>query len=183
MEDNIKSIETFKELYTSHFQAVVGFCCTYLKDQEQSMDAAQETFFKLYERLSDAYTRQNAVAFLYITAKNLCMDILRHGKFKMEDVEELKDKLHSEDFFLDEIARQEMIRHVQDAIGQLTGRGLEIARLSLDGMSNQEIADALGISINSVKSLKKEMYAKLRQIIGNEYIILFFAKYLLKIEQ
>ena len=41
------------------------------------------------------------------------------------------------------------------------------------------ILDALGISLNSVKSLKKEMYTKLRKIIGHEYIILFFVKHLL----
>ncbi|MCB6971484.1 MULTISPECIES: RNA polymerase sigma factor [Butyricimonas] len=181
MENGIKSIDTFKELYMSHFQAVVGFCHTYLKDREQSMDVTQETFFKLYERLDDAYSRQNAIAFLYITAKNLCMDVLRHEKFNTEDVDELKEKLYSDDFFLDEITNQEMIRFVQAAVAQLTGRSLEIARLALDGLGNQEIADTLGISINSVKSLKKEMYSKLREIIGKEYVILFFAKYLLKI--
>lgn len=181
MGNSIKDIETFKELYKSHFQAVVGFCHGYLKDREQSMDVTQETFFKLYERLDDTYSRQNAIAFLYITAKNLCLDILRHDKFKTEDINELKEKLYSDDFFLDEITNQEMIRCVRAAVEQLTGRSLEIARLSFDGMGNQEIADTLGISINSVKSLKKEMYAKLREIIGKEYVILFFAKFLLKI--
>ena len=76
MSDSINGIDTFKELYTDYFQAVWGFCNTYLKDREQAMDATQETFFKLYERLDDSYTKRNAVAFIYITAKNICMDIL-----------------------------------------------------------------------------------------------------------
>ena len=50
--------------------------------------------------------------------------------------------------------------------------------LALEGKSNLEIADILGISLNSVKSLKKEMYSKLRKIIGHEYIVLFFVKFL-----
>ena len=183
MSDNINGIETFKELYTGYYQAVWGFCNTYLKDRELSMDVTQETFFKLYERLDLSYTKQNAVAFVYITAKNICMDILRHNKFKQEDAEQLKEVLPSDDSFLDEIASQEMIRCVQSAIDQLTGRSLEIANLSLDGKSNQEIADALGISINSVKSLKKEMYTKLRKIIGHDYIVLFFTKHILHVEQ
>lgn len=69
MSDSINGIDTFKELYTDYFQAVWGFCNTYLKDREQAMDATQETFFKLYERLDDSYTKRNAVAFIYITAK------------------------------------------------------------------------------------------------------------------
>ena len=176
MSDYINGIETFKELYTDYFQAVWEFCNIYLKDKEQSMDATQDTFFKLYERLDDSYTKQNAVAFIYITAKNICMDILRRNKFKIEDTEQLKDELLSEDSFLEEIATQEMIRCVHTAISQLSGRSLEIATLALEGKSNPEIADVLGISLNSVKSLKKEMYAKLRKIIGHEYIILFFCK-------
>lgn len=67
-----------------------------------------------------------------------------------------------------------MIRCVHVAINRLSGRSLEIATLALEGKSNPEITDKLGISLNSVKSLKKEMYTKLRKIIGHEYIILFF---------
>ena len=100
MSDYINGIDTFKELYTDHFQAVWGFCNSYLKDKEQAMDATQEAFFKLYERLNDSYTKQNAVAFIYITAKNICMDILRRNKFTIEDAEKLKEELPSEDSFL-----------------------------------------------------------------------------------
>ena len=75
-----------------------------------------------------------------------------------------------------------MIRCVHSAIDQLSSRSLEIATLALEGKTNPEIAAILGISINSVKSLKKEMYSKLRKIIGHEYIVLFFAKYLLHLE-
>ena len=172
MSDFVNGIDTFKELYTDYFQAVWGFCSTYLKDREQAMDATQETFFKLYERSDNSYTKQNAIAFIYITAKNICMDNLRRNKFKTKDVELLKNELPSDDSLLEEIATS-----------QLSGRSLEIATLALEGKSNPEIADVLGISLNSVKSLKKEMYTKLRKIIGHEYIILFFAKLLLHVDK
>ncbi len=75
MSDYINRINKFKELYADYFQAVWRFCNTYLKNQEQAMDVTQETFFKLYEHLNDSYTKNNAIAFIYITAKNICMDI------------------------------------------------------------------------------------------------------------
>ena len=103
------------------FKPCGGFRNSYLKDKEQAMDATQEAFFKLYERLNDSYTKQNAVAFIYITAKNICMDILRRNKFTIEDAEKLKEELPSEDSFLEEIATQEMIRCVHAAISQLSG--------------------------------------------------------------
>ncbi len=180
MSDYINGIDTFKELYTDHFQAVWGFCNSYLKDKEQAMDATQEAFFKLYERLNDSYTKQNAVAFIYITAKNICMGILRRNKFTIEDAEKLKEELPSEDSFLEEIATQEMIRCVHAAISQLSGRSLEITTLALEGKSNPEIATILGISLNSVKSLKKRNVHPITQDhraqIHHTFLRLYFPK-------
>lgn len=120
------------------------------------------------------------LAFLYITAKNLCLDCLARERFKREDIDELKDDLLSEDFFLDEITREEMIATVREAVGKLSGRSREIAELSLQNKTNPEIAEALGISVNSVKSLKKEMYSKLRDMLEDEYLVLLVAHFLEK---
>ena len=48
------------------------------------------------------------------------------------------------------------------------------------GQSVAEIAEALGISVNSVKSLKKEMYSKLRDMLEDEYLVLLVAHFLEK---
>ena len=183
MSDFVNGIDTFKELYTDYFQAVWGFCSTYLKDREQAMDATQETFFKLYERLDNSYTKQNAIAFIYITAKNICMDNLRRNKFKTKDAELLKNELPSDDSFLEEIATQEMIRCVHSAISQLSGRSLEIAILALEGKSNPEIADVLRISLNSVKSLKKRNVHQITKDYRTRIYYPFFAKLLLHVDK
>lgn len=180
MEREAKDIDTFKKLYVERFEAIRGFCRQYVKDKETASDLAQETFFKLYERFDASYSRENMLAFLYITAKNLCLDCLAREKFKREDIDELKDDLLSEDFFLDEITREEMIATVREAVGKLSGRSREIAELSLQNKTNPEIAEALGISVNSVKSLKKEMYSKLRDMLEDEYLVLLVAHFLEK---
>ena len=168
-------------LYRRYAPELVRYIRKYTEDQAAAEDIVQETFVRGMEHGSQLEVLEESQrrAWLYRTAKNICMDILRRNKFKTEDSELLKDELPSEDSFLEEIANQEMIRCVHTAINQLSGRSLEIATLALEGKSNPEIADALGISLNSVKSLKKEMYTKLRKIIGHEYIILFFVKHLL----
>lgn len=179
MEKIVERIHFFKQLYLDHFQAVVRFCDVYVKDKNLALDIAQESFFRLYQNLDDTYNTQNALAFVYITAKNQCMDHLRHAKFKMVDVDDFKDELAVDKFFLDELMRQEMFNQIHLAVTKLSGRSYQIAQLALLGKSNQEIAEQLNISVNSVKSLKKEMYVKLRKLIGNEYIALLFVKYFL----
>lgn len=180
MEREAKDIDAFKKLYVERFEAIAGFCRQYVKDKETASDLAQETFFKLYERFDASYSRENMLAFLYITAKNLCLDCLARERFKREDIDELKDDLLSEDFFLDEITREEMIATVREAVGKLSGRSREIAELSLQNKTNPEIAEALGISVNSVKSLKKEMCSKLRDMLEDEYLVLLVAHFLEK---
>ena len=180
MEREAKDIDAFKKLYVERFEAIAGFCRQYVKDKETASDLAQETFFKLYERFDASYSRENMLAFLYITAKDLCLDCLARERFKREDIDELKDDLLSEDFFLDEITREEMIATVRETVGKLSGRSREIAELSLQNKTNPEIAEALGISVNSVKSLKKEMYSKLRDMLEDEYLVLLVAHFLEK---
>ena len=177
MVKEFNKIQAFKSLYLEHFKAVAGFCNSCVHDEEVAMDIAQDTFFKLYQQYDESYSRENVQGFIYITAKNQCMDYLRRAKFKMVDVEDVKDQLLSDSMLLDEITRQEMIQCIHRAIEQLSGRGYQIARLALQGKSNQEIAEDLNISINSVKTLKKEMYQKLRKIIGNEYILCVLLKF------
>lgn len=177
MEEHLRDIAFFKKFYKAHFHAVVRLCRSYLKSEDIALDVAQDSFYKLYSRMSASYSPENALAFVYITARNHCLDILRKKKFKCEEIETLSPDLFAEDFFLEEISRQEMFRLLYEAIEQLKGRSYQIARLALEGKSNQEIADTLQISVNSLKTLKKGLYLKLRKALGNEYMLLLFLKY------
>jgi len=45
----------------------------------------------------------------------------------------------------------------------------------MEGKSNEEVAEALHISINTVKTLKKRSYSKLRELLANNYKSLLLA--------
>ena len=169
-------IQIFKDLYLERLEAIIGFCGYYVRDRETAADIAQETFFKLYERFDASYTRENMLAFLYITARNVCLDARRRAEARTEGLEGEAEEVASGDFFLDEIARQEMIRTVREAVAKLTGRCRELAQMALEGKTNAEMAEELGITVNTVKSLKQEMYAQLRGLIGDPRLILLFTR-------
>lgn len=181
--DGVKIVgkeQIFKSFYLRHFRAVVGFCYSYTKSQPQALDMAQEAFCRLWQNWSHDYTVRNAQAFIYITAKNLCLNHLRHSKFKLEESETVEEELISEQTLLEEIIRQEAIEAVRQAVASLSGRKLQIVRLALEGHTNPEIAEKLGISLNTVKSAKKEAYAILGKYLGNEYLMLLVLEVLEK---
>ena len=170
---DLKNNDIFKVFYQQNFKNIHNFCNSYLKDIEVSRDITQETFFRLYKNREKQYLEENARTWLYMVARNLCIDHLRHLKFQQEKITENIQNQMSGDFFLDQLTRQEVIHNIQIAVNGLTGQTHKITMLSIAGNSNQEIAELLNISVNSVKTLKKIAYRKLRESLKDELLITF----------
>lgn len=172
MISGFNDINFFKEFYHRHFNAVVGFCFKYVKEREAALDISQDAMYRVYKAHDSKYPYESSVSFLYTIARNLCLDYIRRNRFKFENIDSVENIIGDDKFFLDEITRQETIGNIRNAVRKLNGRSLEIILLTLKGKSTIEISEILGISINTVKSLKKTAFSKLRETIGNENIIL-----------
>lgn len=165
----------FKEFYSKQFATSATFCTQFLNDRALGEDIAQEAFLRLWRKINEEeYDIRNLQAFLYTTCRNLCYDYIRTHAVVLETITpETINILTDGDLLLDEITRLETVRLIREAIHQLSGRKLDIILLSLSGKSNQEIADALNISINTVKTLKKDAYSQLRILLKDEILLLF----------
>ncbi len=161
----------FETIYLEYFQAIRDFCSSYLKDEELARDVAQDSFFSLWNHFNPVFSEKEILSFLYTSARNKCLDHLRLQKVIESKFQELKDEVYGEEFFLDEVTRNETYRIVRGAVNKLPERSRQIATLTLQGYSLQEIADELSVSINTVKTLKKNAYEKLREMISNQYIV------------
>ena len=167
----------FESVYLDYFQAIRDFCNSFLKDGEFARDIAQDTFFSLWNNFNTSYSEKEILSFLYTTARNKCFDQLRLQKVAESKIKDLQATIYSDTFFLDEVTRSETYRIVRESVNKLPERSRQIALLTLQGYSTQEIADQLEVSINTVKTLKKSAYAKLREIISNQYIVIILLKY------
>ena len=68
--------------------------------------------------------------------------------------------------------RQETFRLLYSAIDNLPEQTRKVILLGMDGNSNQKVGELLGISINTVKTLKKNGYAALQKMLSKEYSVL-----------
>jgi len=128
---------------------------------------AQDTFLKVYEKRDSFENQLHAKSFAYVVARNLSLDYLKHQKIK--GIYAAVPQEEEDNSFFHHIAYVETVETVRKALAVLTERSREIIELCMDGKSNEEVAEALGISINTVKTLKKRSYTKLRELLANNY--------------
>ncbi len=167
-----KNNKDFKTFFEAYFEPVYRFAKKYTEETAVARDIAQETFIRLYERRTGFDALEKARSFAYATAHHLCLDHLKHHKVTQQYS---RDSLEEEEkyFFLHEITYQETLRLLHQAIEELPPQARTIILLGLEGQNNQEIAEILNISVNTVKTLKKSAYKKLREVLGKDFFFLF----------
>jgi len=167
-------IKDFNLFFEEFFESLYRFTLKYTEDEAVSRDITQETFIKLYEKRSDFEVEEKAKSFAYTTAKNKSLDYLKHKKVE-EKYSKYLDPETEEASFVNEVTYQETIRIVRQAVEQLPPQCRAVILHNLSGKGNQEIADLMGISINTVKTQKKIAYKILREILGSKHFAVFMA--------
>lgn len=173
-EINQASIPSFKETFEQMFPSVCLFVNSYIQDIDTAKDLTQDVFFKVYENWNKFSEIASYKAYIYTSAKNIALDHIKHqkvvSKFKLAN-----NDIHSEEYFLHELTKQETIRSVYHAVDKLPLQSKNIILLSLKGLTNDDIASSLAISVNTVKTLKKLAYSKLRQHLSYEEALILLA--------
>ena len=82
---------------------------------------------------------------------------------------------NQEAVFKDLVIEEEAYRIIDDAVNALPPQSARIVKMYLDGKQNKEIAEILGISVNSVKTLKYNALDSLKTLLKDYfYVLLLF---------
>lgn len=163
---------SFKFFFKEYFEPVFQFARKYTEEEASARDITQDAFIKLYERRADFDSMEKAKSFIYTTARNLCLNHLKHKKIESKYAQSVQnEEVCEEDFFLEEVTYQEILRILRAAIDKLPAQTREVILVSLEGKNNNEIAETLDVSVNTVKTLKKNAYKSLRETLGPHYLL------------
>lgn len=171
--------ECFKTLFRDYFASMCVFADHYLDDEEMAKDVVHDVFCEIWENPMRLEHVTNMKNFLYTIVKNRSLDILRREYVRHRCAERLQLEMkENEEYFEEEILREEVYRMLDDAIQLLPERSREILLLKLQGLKNQEIADKLDISVNTVNTLKANAYKVLREQLKDKHLrfLLFFVE-------
>ncbi|MDR2679394.1 MAG: RNA polymerase sigma-70 factor [Tannerella sp.] len=163
----------FKNLFDGFYAPLCVFANKFVEDEELSADIVQDCFLKLWQIREDFFYLHQVKSFLYTSVRNHCLNEIAHKKIVNEFTQKMLDD--SEEFFFhDHVIEEETYRILTDGINQLPKQMKSIMMLALEGLSNGEIAEELNVSTETVRSLKKIAYRKLRVTLKEYYYALFF---------
>ena len=146
--------EKLIELYDEFFPDVQRLAFSFLKNKEDSMDAAQDVFVKLMRSNIVLVPGKEKMWLLKVTA-NECRDMLRRSR----PTEELPEDMVSE----------ETDREVWELLSGLKPEDRAVIQLYyFDGYSVKEIGQILGITASGVSMRLSRAKKRLRTILEDE---------------
>lgn len=161
----------FKSLFNDFYASQVMFALKILGNKQDAEDVVQDVFLSIWRSNCNFKNEISFKSYLYMSTKNRCIDFIRKRKVVNEEIKPdfvFKD----ESDFADQILKNEAYSLLHKAIEKLPSQTKNVILRSMSGMSVQEVADSLGVSVNTVKTLKQKAYRVLRELYGDVFIIL-----------
>lgn len=155
----------YKQLYHSLFLFTRNFV-----PQDEGADITADCFYKLYLRREHFTNFPDIRAFLFITARNACLNYLKHQKIKARKQQEILALSEKEETLIirSEI-ESEVIRTVKAYIENLPSQEAKVLSLAyFDGYKNSEIAAMLQINDKTVRNLKTIALNKIKKALINK---------------
>lgn len=151
-----------------HQDAVFGVALRMVRNHATAEDLAQDTFISAYRRLS-TYRGGVFRAWLLRIARNATLDYLRKTKRRPEtsidqDIVTFSSTLESNERSPDDWAQSgELGQIIGECLGCLSDdQRLAVTLVDIEGLQYDEAAEAMGVSIGTVKSRLNRGRAKLR---------------------
>lgn len=132
----------------------IAHCISRIVPPADVEDIVQDTYVRLCS-IEDKDPSKYNKSFLYTVARNLAFDHLKKAENKLTDKVEDESEFHVEDNdkLYDEAVTNEQFGHFCKLVQQMPAQSRKIFVLrKVYGFSQQEIADQLGISINTVSN-------------------------------
>ena len=151
-----------KALFDKFAPKMLSVCLRYIKNTEKAEDVLQDGFIKVFVNLLN-YKHSGVLEWwIRRIIVNTCLDELKKNKKLLLNisVEEVEYKLESNDFVLEQMMADDLLKLIQS---MPEGYRVIFNMFAIEGYTHQEIATKLGIS----ESTSKSQYFRARAYLKN----------------
>ena len=141
----------FQTLFRKYYSAMCHFASQFLNDSELAEEIVQDMFVKIWEKRAVLNIETSVKHYFFRSVRNHCLNQIQHEKIKKQYankvLETAQHEINTEQYYLE----VDLIRRIEKSIDSLPPKRKEIFRLSREqGLKYKEIAEILGISVNTI---------------------------------
>lgn len=166
--NSTEGVSAFNTLVWRWEKPMYNFILRYLGKRDEARDLTQQVFIKVYRNLARLKDRERFSSWIYQIAANLCRDMIkqkrRRQSFSLENLQEsgaLEEAAHAELTLLPDaalhpdrvVSRSELKGILEKALQEIPEeQRIVVIMKEYQGLKFTEIAEALGLSVNTIKS-------------------------------
>jgi len=166
----------FKMIFESYHRQLIYLAQGIIPYSTEIEDIVQEAFLKLWDRRENFAHLDAIKSFLYICVKNTCLNHLKHDKVSDKYRSRL-DKFSDEQNVMLKMIEAEVLQDIHMAIKKLPLGCQKVVYYGyFKEMTNNEVANKLNVSVNTVKTQKMRALKGLKLILKDLPLgfVLFF---------
>ncbi len=160
--------KTFEEIFNLHYEGLIAFVYGYVRDEDTAKDIVHDVFLNYLEHENRLDLTYSVKSYLYTLAKHSALNYLRHlqvVELNEHEVSELMEQSGEMDEY------DERCEMLERRLALLPDRQREIfMKCVVDEKKYKEVADELGISINTVKKQMVRAMKFMREELCSEWM-------------
>ena len=167
--------KTFEWIFKTYYRSLCFYAEGMVGEKAAAEEIVSNFFLKLWENREIIHITTSLQAYLYKSVYNNSLKYLEQLKVLQKYREQATYMIDNRDLFqpqsgsnpLSIMISQETVNEIEHAIDELPEQCREVFTLTrLEGLSYQEVAEKLGISINTVRTQITRAMAKLQKSLG-----------------
>ena len=165
--------KAFSVVFDTYHRYLYVLASRYLMSESYAEDAVQYTFMRLWEGRETFDYKTGIKNLLFTILKNYILNEIRHNNLVIQknyELAQLTEEIETD--LLKELENADFRSHLYRLIDQLAPQKREVCMLKIQqGLSNQEVADAMHISVPTVKSHYTQVIKLLRSQLDKIIIV------------
>jgi RNA polymerase sigma-70 factor (ECF subfamily) len=168
-------VQAFRELVERYEDRIYALACSIIGNPEAAKDLTQESFVRAYKALKRFEGKSSFYTWLYRISTNVCLNAAQKDQRRLDRVSldglQASHPISAERLFGTEEPENDMERidfreQIDKVLNCLSPDHRAVVVLKdIEDLSQEEIADTLGVSVGTVKSRLSRARAHLREML------------------